>query len=271
MKKLTVGLLLLALLSLWLLWGNTALQVNTWIIESEEIPSSFDGFRIAQVSDLHNAGFWEEVVAALAEAEPDIIVLTGDLIDSGKTDVEAALSFAEQAVAIAPCYAVTGNHEAWSGDAWDVLHTGLLREGVVLLENEKLFLDREGETVAILGLSDPAFGSDQAALLRELTAGEGYTILLSHRPERMMLYAEADVDLVFSGHAHGGQFRIPFVGGLVAPDQGLFPEYDAGRFRQGDTLMLVSRGIGNSIIPQRICNRPEILVAELKVPVGISE
>lgn len=271
MKKLTVGLLLLALLSLWLLWGNTALQVNTWIIESEEIPSSFDGFRIAQVSDLHNAGFWEEVVAALAEAEPDIIVLTGDLIDSGKTDVEAALSFAEQAVAIAPCYAVTGNHEAWSGDAWDVLRTGLLDAGVVLLENEKLFLDREGETVALLGLSDPAFGSDQAALLRELTAGEGYTILLSHRPERMMLYAEADVDLVFSGHAHGGQFRFPFVGGLVAPDQGLFPQYDAGRFRQGDTLMLVSRGIGNSIIPLRICNRPEILVAELKVPVGISE
>ena len=271
MKKLTVGLLLLALLTLWLLWGNTALQVNTWIIESEEIPSSFDGFRIAQVSDLHNAGFWEEVVAALAEAEPDIIVLTGDLIDSGKTDVEAALSFAEQAAAIAPCYAVTGNHEAWSGDAWDVLRTGLLDAGVVLLENEKLFLDREGETVALLGLSDPAFGSDQAALLRELTAGEGYTILLSHRPERMMLYAEADVDLVFSGHAHGGQFRFPIVGGLVAPDQGLFPEYDAGRFRQGDTLMLVSRGIGNSIIPLRVNNRPELIVAELKVPVGISE
>ena len=271
MKKLTVGLLLLALLSRWLLWGNTALQVNTWIIESEEIPSSFDGFRIAQVSDLHNAGFWEEVVAALAEAEPDIIVLTGDLIDSGKTDVEAALSFAEQAAAIAPCYAVTGNHEAWSGDAWDVLRTGLLREGVVLLEDEAVFLDRDGETVALLGLSDPAFGSDQAALLRELTAGEGYTILLSHRPERMVLYAEADVDLVFSGHAHGGQFRLPFVGGLVAPDQGLFPQYDAGRFRQGDTLMLVSRGIGNSIIPLRVNNRPELIVAELKVSVGISE
>ena len=210
-------------------------------------------------------------MAALAEAEPDIIVLTGDLIDSGKTDVEAALSFAEQAAAIAPCYAVTGNHEAWSGDAWDVLRTGLLREGVVLLEDEAVFLDRDGETVALLGLSDPAFGLDQAALLRELTAGEGYTILLSHRPERMVLYAEADVDLVFSGHAHGGQFRFPIVGGLVAPDQGLLPQYDAGRFRQGDTLMLVSRGIGNSIIPLRVNNRPELIVAELKVSVGISE
>ncbi len=272
MKKLTVVLLLLALLTLWLLWGNTALEVNTWVIESGKIPSSFDGFRIAQVSDLHNADFWEEVVAALAKAEPDIIVLTGDLIDSGKTDVEAALSFAEQAVAIAPSYAVSGNHEAWSGDKWDVLRTGLLRAGVVLLEDETVFLDREGETVALLGLSDPAFGADQAAILRELTAGEaGYRILLSHRPERMALYAEAGVDLVFSGHAHGGQFRFPFLGGLVAPDQGLFPEYDAGRFQQGDTVMLVSRGVGNSIIPLRINNRPELILAELKVSVGISE
>ena len=271
MKKLIIFLLFFVLLVFWLLWGNTALEVNRWVIESGKIPSSFDGFRIAQVSDLHNADFWEDVVDALAELEPDIIVLTGDLIDSGKTDVEAALAFAEQAVAIAPCYAVTGNHEAWSGDAWDVLRTGLLRAGVELLEDETVFLDREGETVALLGLSDPAFGSDQAALLQELTAGEGYTILLSHRPERMVLYAEAGVDLVFSGHAHGGQFRIPFVGGLVAPDQGLFPEYDAGRFQQGDTLMLVSRGIGNSIIPIRVNNRPELIVAELKVPVGISE
>lgn len=271
MKKLTVGLLLLALLTTWLLWGNTALEVNRWVIENEKIPSSFDGFRIAQVSDLHNAGFWEEVVDALEEAQPDIIVLTGDLIDSGKTDVEAALSFAEEAAAIAPCYAVTGNHEAWSGDVWDVLRTGMLRAGVELLEDETVFLDRGGETVALLGLSDPAFGSDQAALLRELTAGEGYTILLSHRPERMALYAESGIDLVFSGHAHGGQFRFPFVGGLIAPDQGMFPEYDAGRFELGDTVMLVSRGIGNSIIPLRLNNRPELVIAQLKVPVGISE
>ena len=270
-KKILAGLFLLLILTAWLLWANTALEVNTFVIESEKLPASFDGFRIAQISDLHNADFWEEVVAALAESEPDIIVLTGDLIDSGKTDVDAALSFAQQAAAIAPCYAVSGNHEAWSGDAWDVLRTGLLRAGVVMLENEKVFLTREGETLALMGLSDPAFGADQAAILRELTAGEEYTILLSHRPERMTLYAEAGMDLVFSGHAHGGQFRFPFVGGLVAPDQGLFPEYDAGRFQRGDTLMLVSRGIGNSIIPLRINNRPELIVAELKVSVGNSE
>ena len=123
----------------------------------------------------------------------------------------------------------------------------------------------------MLGLSDPAFGGDHARILGELAAGEGYKILLSHRPERMGLYAEADIDLVFSGHAHGGQFRIPFLGGVIAPDQGFFPEYDSGLYEQDGTAMLVSRGIGNSIIPLRICNRPEILVAQLKVSVGISE
>ena len=271
MKKLTVGLLLLALLMTWLLWGNTALEVNRWVIENEKIPSSFDGFRIAQVSDLHNAGFWEEVVDALAELEPDIIVITGDLIDSSKTDVAAALAFAEEAAEIAPCYYVSGNHEAWSPACWDDLRKGLSRAGIVILDDEKTVLELEGETVTLLGLSDPAFGSDQAALLRELTAGEGYTILLSHRPERMALYAESGIDLVFSGHAHGGQFRFPFVGGLIAPDQGMFPEYDGGRFELGDTVMLVSRGIGNSIIPLRVNNRPELVIAQLKVPVGISE
>ena len=144
-------------------------------------------------------------------------------------------------------------------------------QSIVLLENDRVRLELGGEHVTLLGLSDPSFGGDHARVLGELAAGEGYRILLSHRPERMKLYAEAGVDLVFSGHAHGGQFRIPFLGGVIAPDQGLFPEYDSGLYEQDGTAMLVSRGIGNSIIPLRICNRPEILVAQLKVSVGISE
>ena len=272
MRKMTVACLFLAILTIWLLWGNTALEVNTFVIADREIPASFDGFRIAQVSDLHNAPFWEDVVTELKEVKPDIIVLTGDLIDSSNTDVETALDFAEQAAKIAPCYYVSGNHEAWSPGVWDGLRSGLERAGVVLLEDEKVCLEREGESVSLLGLRDPAFGSDRNAVLEALTAGEeGYTILLSHRPERFALYVQSGVDLVFSGHAHGGQFRIPFLGGLVAPDQGFFPEFDAGLYEKNGTVMLVSRGVGNSIIPLRIHNRPEIILAELKVSVGISE
>ena len=272
MKKLTVACLLLALLTIWLHWGNTALEVNTFVIADEKIPSAFDGFRIAQVSDLHNAPFWEKVVEALKAAEPDLIVLTGDLIDSSNTDVAAALDFAEKAAEIAPCYYVSGNHEAWSPGVWDDLRDGLIRAGVVLLEDEKVCLEREGESVTLLGLRDPAFGSDQHAVLEALTAGEeGFTVLLSHRPERFALYVQSGIDLVFSGHAHGGQFRIPVLGGVIAPDQGLFPEYDGGLYEKKGTAMLVSRGIGNSIIPLRINNRPEIILAEWKVFVGISE
>ena len=91
----------------------------------------------------------------------------------------------------------------------------------------------------------------------------GYTILLSHRPELFDVYAASQIDLVFSGHAHGGQFRLPWIGGLVAPNQGLFPQYDAGLYTSGNTQMFVSRGIGNSIIPLRFNNRPEIVLAEL--------
>ena len=270
-KKLLAGLILLALLTARLLWANTALEVNTFPIESEKLPASFDGFRIAQVSDLHNAGFWQDVAEELRQIHPDIIVLTGDLIDSGRTDVDAALAFAEQAAQIAPCYFVSGNHEAWSPGHWEKLREGLKQSGIVLLENDRVRLELGGEHVTLLGLSDPSFGGDHTRILGELAAGEGYRILLSHRPERMKLYAEAGVDLVFSGHAHGGQFRIPRLGGVIAPDQGLFPKYDSGLYEQGGTAMLVSRGIGNSIIPLRICNRPEILLAELKVSIGISE
>ena len=270
-RRLLWALGVAVLLVVWLLWGNSALQVSTFVIEDGELPSAFDGFRIAQVSDLHNAPFWEEVVEALEKIKPDIIVLTGDLIDSSKTDVEAALAFAQAAAEIAPCYYVSGNHEAWSPGHWDTLRRGLSRAGVVMLEDEKAVLEREGETVKVLGLRDPAFGSDHATVLTEQAAGEGYTLLLSHRPERFDLYVGAGVDLVFTGHAHGGQFRIPFLGGLIAPDQGFLPEFDAGLYEKNGTSMLVSRGIGNSIIPLRINNRPEIILAELKVSVGISQ
>ena len=260
-----LGSLLFVILTVWLLWANTALEVNTFVIESERIPASFDGFRIAQVSDLHNAGFWQEVAEALRQIEPDVIVL------SGKTDVEAALSFGSQAVKIAPTYFVSGNHEAWSPAHWETLRKGLEQAGVTLLEDEKASLERGGAHLILLGLSDPAFGGDPVRSLSELAAGEGYTILLSHRPELFGLYAQMGIDLVFSGHAHGGQFRLPFLGGVLAPDQGFFPEYDSGLYEEEGTAMLVSRGIGNSIIPLRVNNRPEIILAELKVSVGILE
>ena len=256
--------------------GNTALVLSEFSISSDHLPASFSGFRVAQVSDLHNAEFGEnnaKLLQLLSECQPDMIAITGDLIDANHTDIETALAFANEAVKIAPVYYVSGNHEARCSE-YDTLKTGLEAAGITVLEDEAVYLERDGKTIVLLGLADPdfsikgdLFGEVPAMVstkLNKLMEQEtAYSVLLSHRPELFETYVACGVDLVLSGHAHGGQFRLPFVGGLIAPNQGLFPKYDAGLYTDGNTNMVVSRGLGNSIIPIRFNNRPEIIVIEL--------
>ena len=263
-------------LFIWTVWGNTALMTNAVAISSSRIPAAFSGFRIAQVSDLHNAEFGKnnaELLKLLSESRPDIIVITGDLIDANHTDVGIALGFAQESVRIAPTYYVTGNHEVAS-QQYDTLKAGLEEAGIIVLEDEAISLEQGGETISLIGLADPdftvkgeMFGEAPvmvSAKLKNLNDGEGkYTIMLSHRSELFETYVNCGIDLVFAGHAHGGQFRLPFIGGVIAPNQGLFPKYDAGLYTDGGTNMVVSRGIGNSIIPLRFNNRPEIVLVEL--------
>ena len=271
----TVSALLL-ILFLWTAWGNTALMAGTFTISGSRIPPAFSGFRIAQVSDLHNAEFGEgnaTLLRMLAESKPDIIVITGDLVDSSHTDIDTALAFAKEAAAIAPVYYVTGNHEARLPE-YGRLKAGLDEAGVTVLEDQSVQIGRDGETVTLIGLSDPDFTvkgdmfgeipSMAGTKLENLLDGEtGYTVLLSHRPELFETYAGCGIDLALSGHAHGGQFRLPFIGGVIAPNQGLFPKYDAGLYTDGSTNMVVSRGLGNSLIPFRFNNRPEVVLVEL--------
>ena len=259
---------------IWIAWGNSALMVNEIKITNDKIPQSFEGFRIAQVSDLHNAELGKDnnkLIEKLNECEPDIIVLTGDLIDSNHTNLEVALSFARQAVKIAPCYFVTGNHEAWVGSQYEELKTSLENAGVTVLQDEAIELNYGDVCIQLIGLNDPDFSERDRLLsesileakLSQVDISDGFTILLSHRPEYFNVYQNKNIDLVLSGHAHGGQFRLPFLGGVIAPNQGLFPKYDAGTYTENGTTMIVSRGIGNSIIPFRVNNRPEIVLVEL--------
>ena len=267
---------LLVIGSVWMLWSNTALTVSSVIISSDRIPYGFSGFKIAHISDLHNAEFGknnENLLRLLSESEPNIIVVTGDLADSNHTDIDTAVEFVKNAVLIAPVYYVNGNHEARLSE-YEELKRGLELAGAVILEDEAVQIERSGDKITLIGISDPdftvkndIFGETSAMVstkLRNLMSTEGeYTILLSHRPELFETYASYNVGLVFSGHAHGGQFRLPFIGGIIAPDQGLFPKYDGGLYTKGNTNMIVSRGLGNSIIPIRFNNRPEIIIAEL--------
>ena len=275
-RVLIVSVLIILCIGIWTLWGNTALEVNEYEIMSDKIPEAFTGFRIAQVSDLHNKDFGEgygKLLTMLSQINPDIIVVTGDLIDSRQTDLDVALEFAWQAGKIARVYYVSGNHEARVPEYED-LKTGLVKAGVVILENQKVEITREGESITLMGIDDPSFQEDylfgdsesvaRQAIENLQNESDGYTVILSHRPELFDLYVETGMDLVFSGHAHGGQFRLPFIGGLVAPNQGFFPKYDAGLFSEGSTNMIVSRGVGNSIIPIRFNNRPEIVLVTLR-------
>ncbi len=266
---------ILTLLFIWIAYGNTDLEIYKYNVKSEDIPSEFDNFRIVQISDLHNAEFGEnneKLLLMLKQADADIIAITGDMIDSRNTDIDVAISFAQKAVNIAPVYYVNGNHESRVLGEYEKLKQGLTDTGVNILENSSADITIGDEAITLIGINDPTFRMDIVddtmeqniahQLVNVIPDNDNYKVLLAHRPEYFDVYA-GKVDLVLSGHAHGGQFRIPFIGGLVAPGQGFFPEYYEGSHIKENTEMIVSRGIGNSIIPFRINNKPEIIVAEL--------
>ncbi len=248
---------------IWVLWANTALEMNTITVVEKNLPQAFDGYRIAHVSDLHSAEMGkdnEKLIAMLKNASPDIVCMTGDIMDARATDPQIVLSFVQQAAKIAPCYYITGNHEVrLSEELYRQLMNGLESAGVTILNDEEVLLYRGDDVISLYG---HAWGSVNA--FNNLSSWAGYRILLSHPPEDFAAYASAGFDLVLSGHAHGGQFRLPFVGGLYAPGQGLFPKYDAGLYSEGNTDMIVSRGIGNSSFPLRFNNRPELIIIVLK-------
>lgn len=267
----TAAVLVPALL-IWLLLANSSPAATQVAVASGALPGAFEGFKIAHVSDLHNAVFGrenEKLLSLIRAAEPDIIAITGDLIDSRHTDIDSALAFVEAAAEIAPVYYVTGNHE--SRLDFDAIEPRLIAAGARVLRNEAEYIEHGGERIRLAGIDDPSFirtgGTAEeraAAELEQLGDGGGtFTVLLVHRPELVEVYAEYGAGLVLSGHAHGGQVRLPLLGGLYAPGQGLLPEYDSGLYSLGETQMVVSRGLGNSVAPLRVNNRPELVIVTL--------
>ena len=259
-------------ISVFLFWGNNFIKITEYDYSNSKIPVAFDGFTIAQVSDLHNKTFGDNqknLLAKLKAATPDIIVVTGDVVDRRKYDLDAALEFVKGAVKIAPVYYVTGNHEAWL-DEFEIDKLRLIESGAIFMDDTEATIINGDSSIKILGVSDPDFlttsydqGNDVTKMSEQLTkwsSDESFKILLTHRPELFDLYAENNMDLVFAGHTHGGQIRIPFIGGVVAPDQGWFPQYTKGQYLQDASTMFVSSGLGNSLLPIRINNRPEIVV-----------
>lgn len=261
-----------------LIWQNRNIGVTHFSFTHKNLPVDMDGLRILHVSDLHNWDTKGRLVELAIQEKPNVIFITGDLIDGRNTNVELALSVAKDLVQLAPVYYVQGNHEGRSS-RYPKLREGLLDLGVIVLEDQVVPFSWNGSSVMIGGLRDPsgrlgasydgplevAAGTRNRLKNMSETSSQPILFLLAHRPERLEDYAQMNIPLVFSGHSHGGQIRIPFVGGLVAPNQGFFPKYDGGWYSKDQTQMVVSRGLGNSIFPLRIANPPELVMVECSV------
>lgn len=273
-KKTIVIIICIILIGIFCFWQNNALKVSNYRYSSNEIPLSFDSYRIVQISDLHNKNFGKRqnrLIEEIQNLEPDMIVVTGDIVDSNHTNIETAIAFLEEAVTIAPCYYITGNHELWLEKSVKVdLMERISETSTVILDDETIEVVEDAdsnedskESFTCVGLDDRSIYGDTLHNLTKNIDKNQFVLLLTHEPQNFENYRKENVDLILSGHAHGGQIRLPYIGGIVAPDQGFFPKYTEGMHKENGVTMIISRGLGNSIIPIRIFNRPEIVCIEL--------
>ena len=247
----------------------TRLTVSRYEEYSSRLPESFDGFRIVQLSDLHGAQFGKNnsrLVKKVAELEPDIIALTGDYFDN-REDLAVTETLCRRLTEIAPVYFISGNHD-WASGLISEAAEMLERVGVTYLRNEYEVLVKDGAEIVLAGVEDPngwkvMTRPDELVDIIQNDHPGDFTILLGHRNDWPEKYPRLNVDIILSGHGHGGIVRLPLVGGVIGTDRRLFPKYDAGEFRSGQYTMIVSRGLGGSIIP-RFLNTPDVVVVTLK-------
>ena len=258
----------------WFRWQCWGVQTTHTVAELSGLPAGFDGCRIAHLSDLHGHEYGEgsrELLDRVRGEAPDLIVVTGDLIDQ-KSQLAMVPALAKGLAAIAPSYYVTGNHE-WALGSGTVreLKSVLAQCGVTVLSNQYEILERGGSRLVLAGVDDPNGRADQTTP-EELYAQIGeeapglFTLLLAHRNDHFGQHAAAGYDFVMSGHGHGGIVRLPFAGGLIGTNRRFFPPWTSGVYRLGDSALFVSRGLGNNTVPFqgfRLFNRPELAVVTL--------
>lgn len=261
------------------IWAlQSALGVSQYDIVLPQGMEGLDGYRIVQIADLHSADLEKELEQALEQLQPDLIVMTGDLVNREDGDFTQALSTAALAVRFAPTYFVRGNHEVDNPD-YASLRRGLEEAGVTILEDEGVVLEHRGALLNLVGVKDVTAhsGSRVKAIesmeqtARDLFVDGAYHVLLSHRPSLLEAYAACGADLVFSGHAHGGQVRLPLLGAVFAPDQGLWPQVTAGVHTAGQAQVVVSRGLGNGTPFPRLWNGPELVAVTLRAQESLSQ
>ena len=256
------AVVLISLLTAFCYYENNGLSVTRLKVSSNKLTSAFSAVII---SDLHGKIFKNDALyKRIRWLKPDVIFFLGDSADRSQNTVQMkkAAEFLSRLTNIAPVYAVSGNHEYGRLNREELF--GLIKSGGVnLLRGEERTLNLNGQEIHVFGLDEVGYHIKTPGLLRRFSEREGFKILLSHFPERFKKdYINYDIDLTLSGHAHGGQFILPFVGGIYSPGQGLFPKYYRGMYEENGKKLIVSRGLGNSRFPLRLFNRPEIIVAD---------
>ena len=271
-RKTAALLVLTALLAAgFLLWGNCSLQTTETALVSPALPPAFDGLRIVELADLHGRVFGRgsrRLLAAVRRAEPDLICIDGDLFDE-HTDLAMLPPLLRGLCAIAPVYYVTGIHE-WRVPGLRGILAQMRACGVTVLQDDWRVLRRGEDALIVAGTDDPCGPAERktpAELIADIRAEAGeaaFLLLLTHRNDQLPQWSALGVQAVLAGHCHGGVVRLPFVGGLFGTDRRLFPAWDAGLYRQGETALYVSRGLGYTNVHFRLFNRPEVAVIVLR-------
>ena len=268
-KYIYFALVFILLLTVYLIIENKRIRIAHYHFLDDRLKKDI---RIAVLSDVHNDTFGKDnkdLIEKVKQSKPDMIFLTGDLIDKRRTDMDVSIKLVEQLVAIADCYYIAGNHESVIAD-YDYFQKKLEEIGVNVINDAAISVGK----INIYGIKDYNFFkqpkekneeiiSQQLAGLEVEKKEDEINILLVHRPHYFDIYCQYQFDYIFAGHVHGGQMRLPFVGGVYGPNQGLFPKYDCGLYQKDKTKMIISAGLGNSLFPLRIFDNPQIVVVDI--------
>jgi predicted MPP superfamily phosphohydrolase len=279
-KKMIIYSFILIVLLIFLYYENNSISKTNISLRLDNLPQSFNGYKIVQLSDLHEKEFGKgnvNLVTKVKLESPDAIFITGDLINAtsnNNNSEKAVLNLLKQLIKISPVYYVTGNHEA-STPNFQLLENKIIAVGVNVLRNKYISIQKGTDSLILAGIDDPEYANrafikhNTKFISKELDSTIAkvneniFKILLTHRPEQLELYSRYNIDLIFAGHAHGGQIRLPFLGGIYVPNQGLLPKYTSGKYLLDNSTMIVSRGLGNTRSTLRLFNRPEIMITTL--------
>jgi len=237
-------------------------KVKQYKVQVDGLPADFAGFTVLQISDLHSKEFGkdqEKLAALIEKLQYDAVAITGDLVNKHSPKNEPVARLLEH-LTDKPVYFVPGNHDWWTGFQTEKI---LREHRVHILVNKAEKIARGDQHVWVVGVDDPYIHRDRLNVALYPVKDSAPVILLAHAPNIFPEAVEKRVDLVLTGHTHGGQVRLPFVGAITVPGQGLFPEWDYGVFRSGSTTMIISGGLGESGIPLRFSNNPEIVLVTL--------